>query len=56
MSADKKPKYAVLRSVESFAKGRPTIRRRIADGKALRKKVSFAEQGIYTPPKFVLTR
>jgi uncharacterized protein (DUF2252 family) len=51
MSADKKPKYAVLRSVESFAKGRPTIRRRIADGKALRKKVSFAEQGIYTPPK-----
>lgn len=51
MSLQKKPKYAVLRSVESFSNPRPSIKKRMADGKALRKKVSISEQGIYTPPK-----
>ena len=45
------PQFAVLRSVESFKDPRPSIKKRMADGKALRKKVSIAEQGIYTPPK-----
>lgn len=51
MSIEKKPKFAVLRSVESFSDPRPTIKKRMADGKALRKKVSFTRQGIYEPPK-----
>lgn len=51
MSSQKKPQFAVLRSVESFKDPRPSIKKRMADGKALRKKVSIAEQGIYTPPK-----
>ena len=51
MSIEKKPKFAVLRSVESFSNPRPSIKKRTADGKALRKKVSIAQQGIYTPPK-----
>jgi uncharacterized protein (DUF2252 family) len=52
MSKENKPKFAVLRSVESFSNPRPSIRKRMADGKALRKLVSFAQQGIYTPPKY----
>jgi uncharacterized protein (DUF2252 family) len=51
MSLPKKPQYAVLRSVESFKDPRPSIKKRMSDGKALRKVVSIAEQGIYTPPK-----
>jgi len=51
MSLQKKPKFAVLRSVESFKDPRPSIEKRMADGKALRKIVSIAEQGIYKPPK-----
>ena len=44
-------KQAVLNSVESFKGPRPSIQRRLSDGKALRKQVNFAQQGIYTPPK-----
>ena len=51
MHTKKKPKFAVLRSVESFSNPRPSIKKRMADGKALRKLVSIAQQGIYTPPK-----
>lgn len=51
MSSVKTPQYAVLRSVESFKNPRPSIQKRMADGKALRKSVSIAEQGVYTPPK-----
>ena len=51
MPSQKKPKFAVLRSVESFSNPRPSIKKRTADGKALRKVVSIAQQGIYTPPK-----
>ena len=51
MSLVNKPKFAVLHSVESFKDPRPSIKKRMADGKALRKVVSFAKQGIYTPPK-----
>jgi uncharacterized protein (DUF2252 family) len=51
MPENQKSKYAVLRSVESFAKERPSIHKRMEDGKAIRKQVSIAEQGIYTPPK-----
>jgi uncharacterized protein (DUF2252 family) len=51
MSLEKKPQFAVLRSVESFKDPRPSIKKRMADGKALRKIVSFADQGVYTPPK-----
>ncbi len=51
MSLEQKPQFAVLRSVESFKDPRPSIKKRMADGKALRKAVSFAEQGKYTPPK-----
>ena len=50
MSIEKKPKFAVLRSVESFSNPRPSIKKRIADGKSLRKMVSIAQQGIYTAP------
>ena len=49
--SDKKPQFAVLHSVESFKDPRPSIKKRMADGKALRKKVSFSDQGVYTPPK-----
>ena len=51
MSVESKPKFAVLRSVESFANPRPSIKHRMRDGKALRKKVSLKAQGTYTPPK-----
>ena len=51
MSLVNKPKFAVLHSVESFKDPRPSIKKRMADGKALRKAVSFSQQGIYTPPK-----
>ena len=51
MSAEKKPKFAVLHSVESFKDPRPSIKKRMADGRALRKVVSIAAQGVYTPPK-----
>jgi Uncharacterized protein conserved in bacteria (DUF2252) len=51
MSNLKKPQYAVLQSVESFRTARPSIEKRLADGKALRKVVSIAQQGVYTPPK-----
>ena len=44
-------KFATLHSVESFKDPRPSIKKRISDGLALRKKVSIAQQGIYTPPK-----
>lgn len=47
----KSPKVAILHSVERLKGVRPSIRQRIADGKALRQKVSIFEQGIYTPPK-----
>ena len=45
------PKLAVLNSVESFNDPHPSIKQRLADGKALRKVISFAVQGTYTPPK-----
>ena len=51
MSLQSKPKFAVLRSVESFANPRPSIKHRMRDGKALRKKVSLKDQGKYTVPK-----
>jgi len=51
MSIEKKPKFAVLRSVESFSDPRPSIKKRMVDGKALRKKVSIERQGIYKPLK-----
>ena len=51
MSSQQKIRYAVLRSVESFKDPRPSIKKRMADGKALRKSVSFGEQGVYTPPQ-----
>lgn len=51
MSVEKKPRFAVLRSVESFSDPRPSIKKRMADGKALRKKVSIERQGIYKPLK-----
>jgi uncharacterized protein (DUF2252 family) len=46
-----KSRFAILNSVESFANPRPSIQKRMKDGKALRRQVSFKEQGIYTPPK-----
>jgi uncharacterized protein (DUF2252 family) len=51
MSLPKKPQYAVLKSVESFKDPRPSIKKRMSDGKALRKVVSIATQGKYLPPK-----
>lgn len=51
MPSQKKPQFAVLRSVESFKDPRPSIKKRMADGKALRKVVSISGQGVYTPPK-----
>jgi len=51
MSSEKKPQFAVLRSVESFKDPRPSIKKRMADGRALRKLVSIDDQGVYTPPK-----
>jgi len=51
MSVEKKPRFAVLRSVESFSDPRPSIKKRMADGKALRKNVSIERQGLYKPPK-----
>ena len=44
-------KVATLNSVESFKNPRPSIKKRLSDGKVLRKLVSFADQGVYTPPK-----
>lgn len=51
MSVQTKPQFAVLKSVESFKDPRPSIKRRMADGKARRKIVPIAEQGVYRPPK-----
>jgi len=51
MSAIKKSNYSVLHSIESFQDPRPSIKKRMADGKAKRKQVDFVMQGIYTPPK-----
>ena len=51
MSSEKKPQFTVLRSVESFKDPRPSIKKRMADGKALRKVVRFSDQAVYTPPK-----
>lgn len=51
MSIRIKPKFAVLHSVESFQDPRPSIKKRMADGKAKRKQVDFLMQGTYTPPK-----
>ena len=51
MSEKTKPQFAVLKSVESFKDPRPSIKRRMADGKARRKIVPIAEQGIYRPPR-----
>jgi uncharacterized protein (DUF2252 family) len=51
MPNDQKPKYAVLRPIESFSNPRPSIQKRMTDGKRLRKTVSIAAQGVYTPPK-----
>ena len=51
MSIVKKSQFAILRSVESFSNPRPSIQKRMADGKALRKTVSISAQGLYTPPK-----
>ena len=51
MSIAIKPKFAVLHSVESFQDPRPSIKKRMADGKARRKQVDFVTQGTYTPPK-----
>ncbi|WP_114638622.1 DUF2252 domain-containing protein [Polynucleobacter necessarius] len=51
MSVKNPAKFAVLRSVESFANPRPGIKKRMSDGKALRKHVSFADQGTYHPLK-----
>ena len=50
MLSHKKPKFAVLRSVESFSNPRPSIKKRMADGRALRKAVSFKQQGSYIKP------
>ena len=44
-----KPKFAVLKSIESFNNPRPSIKKRFSDGKALRKVISITEQGIYRP-------
>jgi len=51
MSIAIKPKFAVLHSVESFQDPRPSIKKRMADGKAKRKLVDFVTQGTYMPPK-----
>lgn len=51
MSIAIKPKFAVLHSVESFQDPRPSIKKRMADGKARRRLVDFAMQGVYVPPK-----
>jgi uncharacterized protein (DUF2252 family) len=51
MSIAIKPKFAVLHSVESFQDPRPSIKKRMADGKARRRLVDFAMQGKYVPPK-----
>jgi uncharacterized protein (DUF2252 family) len=51
MSSTIQPKYAILHSVESFQDPRPSIKKRIADGKARRKLVDFDVQSAYTPPK-----
>ena len=45
------PKVSVLHSIESFKDPRPSIMQRFSDGKALRKKVSLREQGIYITKK-----
>ncbi|SNX29543.1 Uncharacterized conserved protein, DUF2252 family [Polynucleobacter meluiroseus] len=50
-AAPPKLKFAVLDAVETFQSSRPSIQQRLEFGKSLRKQVSFAEQGTYTPPK-----
>jgi uncharacterized protein (DUF2252 family) len=45
-------KIATLVPVESYKHSkRPSIKKRFSSGRALRKKVSHVEQGVYTPPK-----
>lgn len=51
MSTAITPKFAVLHSVESFQDPRPSIKKRMADGRARRKRVDFETQGTYIPPK-----
>lgn len=51
MTNRNKPKFAVLNSIESFTNPRPSIIRRIKDGKALRKVLNIKQQGNYKPPK-----
>lgn len=44
-------KVSALHSIESFKDPRPSILQRFSDGRALRKKVSLRDQGIYIPKK-----
>jgi uncharacterized protein (DUF2252 family) len=44
-------RFSVLAPVEEHKGKRLSIGRRLRNGKALRKQVSFAQQGVYTPPK-----
>ena len=55
MSLEKKLQFSVLRSVESFQDPRPSIKKRMADGKAYRKIVSFSDQGPIRRPNTELT-
>ena len=47
----KNTKVSALNPAEPFMAQQASIKKRIADGRALRKKVTFVEQGTYTPPK-----
>lgn len=51
MLSNNKPKYATLKSVESFTNPRPSINSRMKDGKALRKALSIKLQGEYKTPQ-----
>ncbi len=44
-------KVATLNPAEPFMAKQTSIKKRIADGRALRKKVTFLEQGTYIPPR-----
>lgn len=44
-------RFAVLSPAETHQGKRLGIEKRFRDGKALRKRVSFADQGVYTPPQ-----
>jgi uncharacterized protein (DUF2252 family) len=50
-SAHSSGRFSALTPVAVHKGKRLSIERRFRDGKALRKQVSFAEQGIYIPPK-----